>query len=145
MKKTEKLGKPHGGFVRELYFSVFMLFYSYFSSRWSRHMNAVKGATGVSFIEGLLFLSVGGWVEMIRHSHLPLDRGILVLISLAIYAGNIYMLVIRGHGIAFELEFRNFRKSKRMALYAAAIVVILVTAGIFCLSAINYHGTWVSH
>ncbi len=145
MKETEEPPAHQGNLIRELYFSVFMLFYSYFSRQWSQHMNAVKGAVGISLIECLLLMSAMGWIEIIRHSHLKFDRWVFAAITAAICIANISVLVTHGAGLEFRSEFERFSKTKQVALYISAIAIVLITAATFSFSAFSYRQTWISH
>ncbi len=45
---------------------------------------------------------------------------------LALYFASHYILVVRGHGIKFEREFNNLKKSRKMLLVTSCAVIMLV-------------------
>lgn len=113
-------------FFKELYLAEFaFIFKAWSSSRWSSSwkpnpsLKAGVGVAGVSIFMWLIANGIEGWVEIFMGKQfLPLhiSRWEIWVATLAIYLVNYYILVIRGHGIRFEREFDNFKKSKQKFL-----------------------------
>jgi hypothetical protein len=113
-------------FLKELYLAEFaFIFKAWSSSRWSSSwkpspsLKAGVGVAGVSIFLCLIVIVAGGWIEiLIGKQFLPhnISRWGIGIATLAIFLINYYVLVIRGHGIRFEREFDNFKKSKQKLL-----------------------------
>lgn len=125
--------------LREVYLSVFVLFYRYFAGQWSATMNAHKGVAGVSIVQGVIVITLENWIGAFTGRRLELDRWVLWIVIVLIYAANYYFLVIGGTGVAFEKQFGTFPKSKQITLRLAAIGIFLATGIIFFFSAAAYH------
>jgi hypothetical protein len=125
---------------KELYLSVFVLFFRIGAGQWPSYMNADahKGVAGVTIIEVLLVASLINWIQIIGGHRLELNRWMPGIAAVVLYCANYYFFVVRGSGIAYEREFSGFRKGKRIALRLAVIVILLVTLAVFFSSA-AYH------
>src|SRR6201985_1987045 len=123
--------------LKEAYLSLFVLFFQI--SRWKGRMKACSASICVSVIEGLLVLTLWGWIQTATHHYVELSSWSVVAAAIAIGGPTDYFLVVRNHGVAFEKQFRSFGKSKRIAMYLAAIGVIIVTGIAFYLSVAAYH------
>ena len=55
---------------------------------------------------------------------------------LVLCAVNHYVLVTRKHGITFEHEFTNLKKSKKVLLLTSSVVTILAAVAFFIYSAV---------
>jgi hypothetical protein len=131
--------------VRELYLSLFVLFFRIGAGQWPAFMNAdaFNGVTGLTVIESFFALSVSGWIESVAGRHLDLNRWEIVIAVLAIFCANYYFLIFKGVGVAFEKEFNHFPKSKRVALRLAAIGIVLAIGVFFFLSGIVFRRSLV--
>jgi hypothetical protein len=127
-------------FLKELYLTEFIVFYRASQKSWSHGYNAGKGAAGVSLFVGIILMCITLWIEIFTgNQFLPiLNRWETWIGFLAFVLVNYYFLVIRGHGIRFEREFNNLKKSKRMFLQVSCFVVSLISAGFFIYSAHAY-------
>ncbi len=113
-------------FFKELYLAEFaFIFKAWSGSRWSGSwkpnpsLKAGVGVAGVSIFVCLIAIGIGGWVEILigkRFLSLNISQWEIWVATLAVYLVNYYILVIRGHGIGFEREFDNFKKSKQKLL-----------------------------
>ena len=123
-------------FLKELYLAEFTFFYRASSKSWSHGYNAGKGAAGVSLVLFLILMGICLWIEIFTRSQfLPvLSRWETWIASLAFIVVNYYVLVIRGHGIRFEQEYNNLKKSKQTNLQVSCFVVILASAAFFIFS-----------
>jgi hypothetical protein len=129
-------------FFKELYLAEFTSFYKASSNSWKPIINAAKGAAGVTLFECINLIGVVAWIEIFvgKRFLLPnlhqLDIWIAVF---ALYFWNYYILVTRGHGIRFEREFDNLKKSKRTFLRVSCYLMEFATAVFFLCSIYAYH------
>lgn len=126
--------------LKEIYLSLFLLFYRL--SLWKGRMKARVASICVGILEFMLVFTIWLWIQIATHEYIQLDRWIVVASIFLIAGPGEYLLVVRGHGIAFEKQFHSFSKSKRIALYLAAIGVVLATGIAFYLTVIGYHQTF---
>src|ERR1041385_3294162 len=113
------LGRPLMLPLRELYLSIFVLFFRI--SRWRGDMKARAAAGLLSIIEGSLVASLVMWSEVGMGQHVPMKRWVGGIGFVILYLLNDHFLVDRGRGTAFEQQFRSFRATKQTILYVAAI------------------------
>jgi hypothetical protein len=127
-------------FLKELYLAEFTFFYRASSKSWSHGANAGKGAAGVSLVLSLILMGISLWIEIFTRSQfLPvLNRWETWIASLAFIVVNYYVLVIRGHGIRFERELNDLKKSKQTFLQVSSLVVSLASAAFFICSLFAY-------
>ena len=102
-------------------------------------MRASVAAICVSVVEGVLALTLWTWAQTITHQYVELNRWIIVICFFLIAGPGDFFLVTRVHGAAFDKQFRHFDRSKRIALYLAAICVVAATGIAFYLSVAAYH------
>jgi len=127
-------------FFKELYLAEFTFFYRASNKSWSHGYNSGKGAAGVSLVLFLILMGISLWIEIFTRSQfLPvLDRWETWIVSLAFIVVNYYVLAIRGHGIRFEREFDNLKKSKQTFLQVSCFVLSLASAAFFICSLFVY-------
>lgn len=123
--------------LKEIYLSLFVLFFRI--SRWKGRMKVSTASIGVSAVAAFLAFSVYMWISVMSQHQIVTNRWIVGGVGAAIFVVNDYFLSIRGHGIAFEKQFRHFGKSKRIVLYLAAIGIVAATGIAFYLSVADYH------
>ena len=118
-------------FLKELYLSEFTSFYRASKSSWSHHYNAGKGVAGVSLFTFLIFAGIETQIEILvgkQSLSLYLAHWYGWIATFVVFAINYYILVIRGHGIRFEREFDNLKKSKQKKLRASCWVMEIASA-----------------
>lgn len=120
-------------FLKELYLAEFTFFYRASNKSWSHGANAGKGVAGVSLFASLILLGVGMWIAILtgKQSLLVFDRWKVAIAFFAFFCVNYYFLAIRGHGIRFEREFNNFKKSKQTFLQISCVAIQLISAAFF--------------
>jgi ABC-type transport system involved in Fe-S cluster assembly fused permease/ATPase subunit len=122
-------------FLKELYFVGFVFFYRASNKSWSHSINLARGAAGVSFFGWIMLLTISMWVEIFDgRQFLVFDLWKVGIAIFAIYCVNYYVLVIRGHGIRFEREFNNLKKSKQTFLQVSYLVINLISVAFFLYS-----------
>ncbi len=124
--------------LKDLYFSIFVVFYKYSADHWSADMNAMKGVTGISIFQALLAFCVSTWVEIFTGQRFKLDSWLIWMFIIPLWLTNYYYLVTRGSGVEFEKRFASFERVKRNTLYALAVGFLLVTTGVLIFSTVVY-------
>jgi hypothetical protein len=124
---------------KDLYLSIFVLFFRVFADSWSPRTNAMKGVNGITLVEFVIAVSVSDLVQVQTGRHLALNRWVIGFAFVMVALVNRHFLVVRGSGVAFEREFNSFGKSKRIALRSVSVGLVLATAVIFFFSAAAYH------
>ena len=126
-------------FFKELYLTIFTLGYkSGIAGGWQRMnrrfgiiMDIGKGVFLVTIIEFFILEGIKSYVEIhlgTRFSFLDSIQWVgAVVIAYALYLPNYYILVTRGHGIKFEREFNNLKKSRKILLVASFAILLLAS------------------
>lgn len=113
--------------LREIYLSIFVVFYRVLGGLWPTEFNADahKGSTGITFVECLLVFSLFDWMQISIGHRVEINPLIAGIAAATLYFTNNYFLVSRGSGIAFEKQFNHFGLRKRIALRLCGIAVVL--------------------
>jgi len=82
---------------------------------------------------------IGTWVEIYIGERFYFDRWVIRIAAVALYLINYYILATRGHGIKFEREFSNLKKSRKVLLLASCVVMVLVAIAVSIYSVSAYH------
>lgn len=124
-------------FFKELYLTMFTIFFRAGGAEWSSGVNAGKGVAGVTLIESAVLLSILSWMDMLTGttSFLSFSKWVAVVAFLAICAANHYPLVILGHGVTFERAFSDLKNTRRIFLVASCVVGLLLVVTFFIYSA----------
>lgn len=125
--------------IKEVYLSVFVLFFRIGRNSWSYTNNAAKAVAGITWIQLMLLVGVIAWLYYFTGIRLLLaiPRPVFYLSFGIITLVNYYTLVTRQVGTLFESEFSNFEYRRRSLLIAASIAVVIGSLGFALLSA-NY-------
>ena len=132
-------------YVKELYLSVFVLFFRIGASNWSADVNEFKGAAGISVVECALAIIVYGWAQMFLGYHSVLNRWFMAVSFIAVYGINYYALVVRNVGIDFEKRFNTFSRGRQIFLYSVAIGIVLAIGILFYFSGIKHRAMLGAH
>ena len=119
---------PFARVSRELWLSIFVLFYRI--SRWKGSMKANSAVAAPAILETLLALSALSWIEIALHQRIDVGKWLIGVFAVVIYWANSHVLVERGSGLKFEREFSGFARVKQLALFFGAVLVT-VTIGFF--------------
>lgn len=121
-------------FFEELYLTVFTLGYKFrIAGGWGRInprfgiiMDTGKGVLLVWLTAFFIIFGIKQYIEIHIGTKFSFDStpGEMVAV-LALYYANHYILVIRGHGVRFEREFNNLKKSKKILLVTTCAVIML--------------------
>jgi len=133
-------------FFKEIYLTAFTIFFRAGSAYWTPRINAGKGVTGVAMIEWIVLIGIASWIDVLvgTKSLLDIPKWATIIAFLALCAANHYPLVARGHGIAFEREFANLKKSRRILLLAGCVAMMLTAIALFIFSA-SFHRKLPNH
>lgn len=114
-------------FFKELYLTAYVLLYRIPGG--TTYVKTTQAATIIMLIEWLMLAEIGSCIAILSGTRfLIFSSKLLMLISgLALYYPNYRILVIRGHGIKFEREFNNLKKSRRILLVVSCAVLLLAT------------------
>lgn len=123
--------------LKELYLTVFVLFYRFAKNSWSRELNGWKAAAGVTLLQWCVAGSLLLWaVDLGGYGNVTgITRSTMFLIWFATYFLNYHALVVRGSGIRFETAFEALEPRKRIILRVAGTGLIIVGFGFAFLSA----------
>jgi len=124
--------------VVELYLSVFVLFYR-IAIGWTGSAKTHAASIGLSIVEALFVLTVWTWIQLVTRTYVHIESWVLVVAVFAITTPTDYLVVIRGHGLKFEKEFRGFGITKQFVLYLAAIGVVAAVGLAFFHTVESYH------
>jgi hypothetical protein len=129
-------------FIKELYFTAFTLGYKFrtaggwqrLNHRFGTKMDQGKGVLFVSIIELFLLKGIESHIEIYTRTRFLFDSsfGVIIIISFAFYCANYYALIVRGHGMRFERDFKDLKRSKKFILVASFAVLLLATIT-FCI------------
>ena len=128
-------------FFKELYLTAFVLGFRVSGSSWTPGLNAGKGVAGVTLIEALILMGIEEWIEILVGTRFSFNSSpwALRIASLVLYFVNYYILVTRSHGIKFEGEFNNLKKSRKAILLVSCVVMILAAITVIICSVSAYH------
>jgi len=121
----------------DVYLSLFVLFYRI--SRWKGRLKASSASLGMMIVEILLAGAIWMWIQMATGRYIELNPWAVIACAVLILAPSDYFLVVRGHGPAFERQFRQLARSKQIALYVVAMSVAVATLVAFFLTIPAYH------
>jgi hypothetical protein len=118
--------------LKEIYLSVYVLFFRIGGGQWPSHVNADahKGVAGVAVVEGILLITLVDWIQSIA-GNFGIGRWVPGIVGVVIYAINYYFLVIQGNGVAFEKQFGSLPKSKRLTLRLVAVGIFVATLALY--------------
>jgi hypothetical protein len=122
---------------KELYFSVFVLFFR--MSGWDGRLKAGTASMCVSTVEGLLALAVWDWVQTKTHHYIALSGWIVAGIFAALFVMNGFIFVTSGYGLEFEQRFHNLSRQRQTALYATSVIIVVTVVISFFVSVSEYH------
>lgn len=105
-------------------------------------MRVRSAAFGLTLVEGCFGLALIFWLFVVVHSFIKISTWVGGIGFLILYLLNDYFLVDRGLGIAFEKEFVNFIKGKKIALYIIAFSIVLSSALALYFSVTSYRETF---
>lgn len=127
-------------FLKEIYLTGFTIVFKISRARKITY-RAGGAITIITLIEWFNLLNISSCIEMfIGKQFSPrLFEPEVLLAFLALGFLNSYVLFIRGHGIKFEREFENLKKSRRICLVASCVVVLLATILFSIYSTSAYH------
>jgi hypothetical protein len=131
-------------FFKDIYFTAFTILYKIPGGTHSSKSGTSVAAIAV--IEWLFFAGIASWIDIFIGKRLLLtdanslasSKLVIVIIFIALGLVNYRILVIHGHGIKFEREFNNLKKSKRVFLLVSCVLLALVTIAFFICSRIAY-------
>jgi sterol desaturase/sphingolipid hydroxylase (fatty acid hydroxylase superfamily) len=129
-------------FLKELYLAEFTSFFRSCSSLWTPGINAGKGVAGVSLFVCINLMGLSAWIEILMGKQFFIPNVSQLqgwIASFVVYCVNYYILVIRGQGIKFELEFNNLKNSERTFLRISCWVMELLSLAFFICSIYAYH------
>ncbi|MCX6894466.1 MAG: hypothetical protein NTZ16_02965 [Verrucomicrobia bacterium] len=120
-------------FFKELYLTCFTVFFRFGGDRRTPRINTSIGVAGVTLIEWVSLVGIAGWIDILTgtKSILSADKWAIRIAFLALCFVNHYILISRGHGITFEREFANLKKSKKVFLLASCLVMMLAAIAFF--------------
>ena len=111
---------------KELYLALFVVLFRI--SRWRATAKVSSAIVGLSVVDSTIALIFFSWVEIVAGRRLGLLNFWFIGIALfPIYFINHYVLIVRGHGMAFERKFNDFAKNRRVALRLIASGLFVIT------------------
>jgi len=127
--------------LREVYLTVFVLFFRIGQHSWSVTTNAAKGAAGITWLQFMLLITGSAWLYFFTG-----DRRLITISSPlfyvsfgAIYLLNYYTLVARQTGLRFESAFKTMRSRHRSLLVVTGVGFIVFSFGLALFSAYYVH------
>jgi hypothetical protein len=126
--------------LKEIYLTGFTLLFRL--SRSKKIGYKVGGACAVlTLVEWFNLLNISSWIDILSGKQVlpPFSEPEVLLAFFALGFLNIYVLFVRGHGIAFEREFDKLGKSRRILLMVSCVVLLLATIAFSIYSTSAYH------
>ena len=129
-------------FFKQLYLTGFVLVF-----KSSRASGRTAGAvTLVALIEWLIIAGISSWIDIFigtrfllgNVNSLAFSKIAILFLFFALYLANCHILVTRGHGIKFEHEFNNLKKSRKISLVASSCGLIVAAVAFFLYSRFAY-------
>jgi hypothetical protein len=117
-------------FLKELYLTMFTLGFRFrIGDGLGPTMDAGKGVLLICVIILFIFNGIKSYIEIYVGTRFNFDSALWerAAIILAIYLPNNYILDTCGHGIKFEREFTNLKKSRKVLLVMSCAMVLLAT------------------
>lgn len=99
-----------------------------------------RALAGVTLIEWFNLVGISGYIEMLVGDKklFYFSEPVVVLAFFALYLVNQYVLATRGHGIKFEREFDNMKKTRKIILVTSCVVLLLATIAFAIYSSLAY-------
>jgi hypothetical protein len=115
-------------FFKELYLTAFSLL-NKLPTRRGNEFGRIGGAIGaITVIEWFNLVNISACIEMMVGKRLLyFSKPVVIIAFFALFLVNVYALYIRGHGIKFEHEFDNLKKSRKILLVTSCAVLLLAT------------------
>jgi len=130
--------------LKEVAQTLFVLFYRLGRGAWPAQFNADahKGAAGITFVKALFAPSLFDWYQIYTAGQLRPAHWLMGAAAALIYALNYYYWVSLGTGTAFERKFDTLSKRRKIVLYAAAVLIAIVSGVLFFFSVNVYRQTF---
>jgi len=131
-------------FFKELYLTCFTILFKIPGG--TPRSKAVSAVTAIAVIEGLFLAGITSWIDIFMGTRfllsdsnsLPSSKLVILLFFLALCFANNRFLVTRGHGIKFEREFNNLKKTRKILLVTSCCGLVLATIAFFLYSRFAY-------
>jgi hypothetical protein len=113
--------------LKELYLTVFVLFFRFAKQSWSNDMNAWKATAAVTLVQWTLLGAAILWIAAFAgYSHLSgISRLSFFAVFLITYLFNYRTLVAQGYGSQFEQQFGQFGTRKKTVLIIAGLAIVV--------------------
>jgi hypothetical protein len=123
--------------IKNIYFTVFLLFFRFCHKAWSHEMNINKGVVGVTIVQGWLLVGTNTWLYYAtgNKSLMAIPKPFFFLFFALLFALNYYALVRHGRAEEFNGEFSKFPTRRKVFLIAAGVGLILLSFGFMFVSA----------
>jgi hypothetical protein len=128
-------------FLKEIYLTWFTVGFRLRSGRgWGPIMDAGKGVFIIAIIMFFILAGIEGYIEIFVGTKILFSsRWAFIAAGLAVYYANYYVLITRGHGLRFEREFDNLKKSRKVLLQVSCAVLLIMTIVFINFSLSAYH------
>jgi hypothetical protein len=133
--------------LKEVYLSVFVLFFRIGRNSWSFATNAAKGAAGITWLQFMLLIALTAWLYYFTGNRRLVSVSNPVLLALfgVTYLINYYILVAREAGTRFESAFTTLGHRHRFVLVAASVAFVLFSFGLALFSGYYVHANGPMH
>lgn len=127
-------------YLKEVYLTLFVVFYRVFANAWTPGINAWKGVGGVTVLEALVIISASSSLNLSLGAQAVegIEKWMIVLGTVALFFANYFVLIARSHGLRFEREFADLDRSKKTALIATTAVVLIAILAAFIVSGVAH-------
>ena len=117
--------------IKEIYLTAFVIFLKI--GGWGPQTNASAAVALLSLLELSFVSGIACWIDVNEKIKiLTSSRKPLVVVAyFVLCAVNYYPIIIRGYGMIFDQEFQHFKKSKKTALVAGSLLVVLSIIAFF--------------
>lgn len=129
--------------IKQVFRAVFLVFFRIGESSWSSETNAAKAVAGTTWVQSMLLLGLICWLYKITGDRIlvTVPSAVIVALFLLTCIANYYLLVVRGIGVEFIVQFRTFDRRKRLLLLAEGSAFVVLSAA-FALTSAYYVRLW---
>jgi hypothetical protein len=117
--------------IKNIYLTVYTLFFRVAGDSWTPAINACKAIVGVTLIQWALLVVISAWAQWWWGVKLLLgfNTWIINVLLFSSFGLNYYFLVGRGHGEEYGRELASLDKRQRRWRYAVGITATAIIMG----------------
>jgi hypothetical protein len=124
-------------FIKEIYLTGFAIIFRHARVKQVGY-KAGSAITIIALIEGFIVIGILANLEIFFGGKVFLSKPQIVVIYFTLVLLNLYILLIRGHGIKFAHNFDNLKKTRKTSLIVSCFFIAVSATMFFIYSAISF-------